>query len=77
MHSQGHENQVQKILNLSEAFIKAVDTDDRQDMTDTIRPVMERLSFGLFRIVVMGEIKKGKSISPKGEGWMREIKWSM
>ena len=37
------------------------ETENRNDLVSDLTPVMERFDLGIFRLVVMGEIKKGKS----------------
>ena len=50
-----------KIINISESFLHNIDPDDQQEVRTHLQSVLERLSLGLFRIVIVGEIKKGKS----------------
>lgn len=42
-------------------FCAAAQHQQRPDLVATLEPVMRRFDLGLFRLVVMGEIKKGKS----------------
>lgn len=42
-------------------FCKLARDEQRTDLIDTLEPTMRRFDLGLFRLVVMGEIKKGKS----------------
>lgn len=50
-----------RTLTLAERFLAMLDTEESAIVAARLRPVLERLSMGLFRVVVMGEIKKGKS----------------
>ena len=51
----------QKVKNIYDTFLKTVDKEDREKIQMNLKPVIDKMSLGLFRIVVVGEIKKGKS----------------
>ena len=42
-------------------FRSLAEAESRKDLIQDLTPVMERFDLGIFRLVVMGEIKKGKS----------------
>ena len=42
-------------------FRGLAEAESRNDLISDLTPVMERFDLGIFRLVVMGEIKKGKS----------------
>src|ERR1700677_576829 len=42
-------------------FRGLAEAESRNDLISDLMPVMERFDLGIFRLVVMGEIKKGKS----------------
>jgi GTPase Era involved in 16S rRNA processing len=50
-----------RTLVVAESLLALLETDERDAMERRLRPMLERLSLGIFRVVVMGEIKKGKS----------------
>ena len=51
----------QRIIHLTETFFNTLEPEEKEQQVEKIRPYMDRLALGLFRIVVMGEVKKGKS----------------
>ena len=50
-----------KVVALTQQFLAALPENERAEIGARVEPSIERLSLGLFRLVVMGEIKKGKS----------------
>jgi hypothetical protein len=54
-------NYTRRLTHIAQKYVDAIDKPDRQNARENLQPLLDRLSLGLFRIVVMGEIKKGKS----------------
>lgn len=50
-----------KVVALTRQFLASLPESERAEIAARLDPAIERLSLGLFRLVVMGEIKKGKS----------------
>jgi hypothetical protein len=50
-----------KLVDFSNRFLSAIDEDRRAEVLKRLKPMHERLSLGIFRMLVMGEIKKGKT----------------
>jgi hypothetical protein len=50
-----------KVIALTQQFLRALPENELTEIVVRVEPAIERLSLGLFRLVVMGEIKKGKS----------------
>jgi predicted GTPase len=61
MNPAKNNNYIQRLTNITQKYIETIGKTDRQSVRERFQPLIDRLSLGLFRIVVMGEIKKGKS----------------
>ena len=56
------EKTIEQINRLLNHYFETIDETERQNVFDEIQPLIYQLSLGLFRIVVMGEVKKGKTL---------------
>jgi hypothetical protein len=61
MKSLKNSNYIQRLGHLCQKYIETIDETERQSVRDKIQSLTCQLSYGLFRIVVMGEVKKGKT----------------
>lgn len=61
MHLKNEEKSSDRILNLYEDFLRILDKEDNISVNEHLRPTIQQINSGEFHIVVMGEIKKGKS----------------